>query len=52
MENELRNILFQIGKELKLHKVDAENIIVEIDYDKYVSQIMALLSDERLEDHP
>lgn len=51
MEDKIRDILFQIGKELKLHKVDPANIIVEIDYEKYVSQIMALLVDERFKDH-
>jgi len=44
LENEIKNILFEIGKEIKLHKLIDGNLIVEIDYDKYTVQIMELMT--------
>ena len=35
-EDQIRNVLFEIGKDIKLHKIDSDNIVIEIDYDKYV----------------
>lgn len=45
IENRLRDILFQIGKDIKIHKVDNDNMIIEIDYDKYVTEIIKLFQD-------
>ena len=42
IEDAIRDILFQIGKEIKIHKVDGGNMIIEIDYEKYVIQIKEL----------
>lgn len=44
LENEIKNILFEIGKEIKLHKLIDGNLIIEIDYDKYTVQIMELMT--------
>jgi len=43
LEIEIRNILFEIGKDIKLHKLLDGNLIVDIDYEKYVKQILNLL---------
>jgi len=43
LENEIKNILFEIGKEIKVHKLIDGNLIVEIDYDKYTIEIMELI---------
>lgn len=40
LEKEIKNILFQIGKDIIIHKIDPQNSIIEIDYDKYVDQIL------------
>lgn len=40
LEKEIKNILFQIGKDIIIHKIDSQNSIIEIDYDKYVDQIL------------
>jgi hypothetical protein len=45
IEKQLRDILFQIGKDIKIHKVDNDNMIIEIDYDKYVNEIIKLFQD-------
>jgi len=42
LENNIKEILFEIGKEVKIHKLIDENFIIEIDYDKYTVEIMEL----------
>ena len=44
IEDEIRNILFEIGKDIKIHKLIDGNLIVDIDYDKYVIQILNLFN--------
>ena len=43
IENEIRNILFEIGKEVKIHKLIDGNFIIDINYEKYVKKIMDLI---------
>ncbi|MFN7584055.1 MAG: hypothetical protein ACK5P0_01725 [bacterium] len=50
LEDEIKSILFEIGKELKVHKLIDGNLIVEIDYDKYANQIMDLFTKYYLSD--
>lgn len=42
LENEIKDILFAIGKEINIHKLIDGNLIIEIDYDKYTIEIMEL----------
>lgn len=49
LEEGIKSILFNIGKDVKLHMIDKDNIILEIDYDKYTADIMTLFK-EYLED--
>lgn len=44
LENEIKNILFEIGKEIKVHKLIDGNLIIEIDYDKYTIALMELMT--------
>ena len=43
LEEDIRSILFEIGKDIKIHKLIDGNLIVDIDYDKYVSQILSVI---------
>jgi hemerythrin len=43
LEDEIRAVLFELGKDIKIHLIDHENMIIEIDYDKPVAKIMQLL---------
>jgi hypothetical protein len=43
LEDDIKTILFNIGKEIKIHKISDGNIILDIDYDKYVKQLLDLL---------
>jgi len=36
----IKGVLFEIGKDIKIHKIDKDNIILEIDYDKYADVIV------------
>jgi len=46
IEEKIRNILFQIGKDIKIHKISYENMIIEIDYDKYVNEIINIFNSQ------
>lgn len=39
LEEKLREILFNIGKEIKIHTIGKE-MIIEIDYEKYVEELV------------
>jgi hypothetical protein len=44
LEYDIKNILFKIGQDIKIHKLIDGNLIVEIDYDKYTIEIMELFA--------
>jgi len=44
LETEIKNILFEIGKDIKVHRLIDGNLIIDIDYDKYVQQIIDLIN--------
>lgn len=43
LEQKIEAILFNIGKEIKIHTI-GKDMIIEIDYDKYVSELVELYS--------
>jgi hypothetical protein len=45
-EDKIKNILFEIGKDIKIHKIDNINMVIEIDYDKYVAMLNAVIQEE------
>ena len=42
LEKEISDVLFNIGKEVKIHTLIDGNMIVEIDYEKYIIEIMEI----------
>lgn len=44
IEKEIKDILFEIGKDIKIHKLIDGNLIVEMDYEKYTAQLIALFN--------
>jgi len=40
LEEEINKILFSLGKEIKIYKVDHENTVIDIEYEKYTTQIL------------
>lgn len=45
LKEKLNNILFNIGKDIKVHKIDNNNTVIEIDYDKYSDEILNLFKE-------
>jgi hypothetical protein len=45
IKDKIDNILFKIGQEIKIHKIDNNNTIIEIDYDKYSNEILELFEE-------
>lgn len=43
LENNIKDILFKIGQEIKIHSLQDGHLIIEIDYDKYTIEIMELI---------
>jgi hypothetical protein len=50
LEDGIKLILLDIGQDLKVHKLDTDNYIIDIEYDKYTIRIMELFK-EYLEDN-
>jgi hypothetical protein len=45
LEKNIKAVLFELGKEIKFHQLDQENMIIEIDYDKYTAELMDVFKD-------
>lgn len=45
LENEIRKILFEIGKDIKIYKLQDGHMVIDIDYEKYLDQILRLVED-------
>lgn len=43
LEDQIRQVLFELGQDVKIHKIDSVNMILEIDYDKAIEKIMQIL---------
>lgn len=44
LEDDIRQVLFEIGKDIKIYTLQDGNMVIDIDYEKYVKQIIALLN--------
>jgi hypothetical protein len=47
LDNEIRNILFKIGQDIKVHKLQDGHLILDIDYEKYVKEFVELFNKEK-----
>jgi hypothetical protein len=45
LDDEIRRVLFKIGKEIKLLKIDDENIVIDINYEKYIDELKLVLQE-------
>lgn len=46
LDDKINKILFEIGKDIKIHRVDSKNMIIEIDYDKYTKMLKEIIQEE------
>lgn len=47
LRDSIKEILFEIGKSIKVHKIDNDNSVIELDYDKYAEEIALLLTRQK-----
>jgi hypothetical protein len=45
LEQKIKEILLNIGKDIKIHKMDNESYIIDMDYDIYTIKIMELFKE-------
>lgn len=45
LEDRIREVLFQIGKEIKILRIDRDNTVISIDYEKYVEELKSILGE-------
>ena len=45
LEDGIKSILLDIGQDMKVHKIDTDNYIIDIEYDKYTIRIMELFKE-------
>lgn len=43
--DELGKIIFKIGTEIQVHKMPDGHLLLDIDYDKYIEEILCLFDD-------
>lgn len=44
LKEQIRDILFQIGQDVQIHKLIDGNLIIDINYEKYVNQLVDLIN--------
>jgi hypothetical protein len=44
MEQEIEQVLFNIGKTIHIHKIDNDHSVIEIDYRKHLNDIMEIIN--------
>lgn len=45
LESKINEILFEIGKDINIHKLIDGNLILEIDYDKYTHKLINIFEE-------
>jgi hypothetical protein len=45
LEDRIRKVLFNMGKEIKILKIDDDNMIFSIDYETYVQELKLILGE-------
>jgi hypothetical protein len=45
IEDGIKSILLDIGQDMKIHKLDTDNYIIDIEYDMYTIKIMELFKE-------
>jgi hypothetical protein len=45
IEEEIHKILLSIGQDIKIHKIDEDNSVIEIDYSTYTEKLLRVFRD-------
>ena len=44
LEEQIRELLFEMTQTMKFHKITNDNVIMEVDYEKYVKLILGVIN--------
>lgn len=50
LEEEVQAVLFKMGQDIKIHRLNDKNMILEIDYEKYTVEILRVFMNYLKED--
>ena len=45
LEDGIKSILLDIGQDLKVHKLDNDSYVIDVEYDKYTIKLMELFKE-------
>jgi hypothetical protein len=45
IKDQIELVLLDIGKSIKIHSIDKDNTIIEIDYNKYVDELVHIFNE-------
>ena len=45
IKDQIELVLLEIGKSIKIHTIDKDNTIIEIDYNKYVEELFNIFNE-------
>lgn len=45
LEKEIKEALLKVVQDVKIHKIDSDNMVLEIDYEKHTAEILRLFRD-------
>lgn len=45
IEKEIHEVLLSLGQDIKIHSIDSDNSVIEIDYNKYTEKLLRVFRD-------
>lgn len=43
LEDQIKEVMFNMVQDIKIHKIDDDNSVIELDYEKYVKLILGVI---------
>ena len=45
IEEKINQVLLEVGQSIKIHTIDKDNMIIELDYEKYVNILLEIFKE-------
>lgn len=45
IDEKINQVLLEVGQSIKIHTIDKDNMIIELDYEKYVNVLLEIFKD-------
>ncbi len=45
IDEKINQVLLEVGQSIKIHTIDKDNMIIELDYEKYVNVLLEMFKD-------